>query len=597
MTIAGWITLGTIALAAYLIITDRLRPDLTALLVVLTLYLTRVIGVEEALSGFSQSAVITIMAVFILTAGLERTGATRWASQQVLRLAGNSERRLIGVLTITAAFLAAFMNTIASAAVLLPTSMAIARQLNIRPSRILMSISFGALMGGMTTLLTTANIIVSSTLQQAGIPSFQLLDFLPVGLPIVLVGTVYMIIWAPKLLPSRDVAGQIARMNRLRYELAQVYRLKQGTSEIEIQPGSGMAGHTLAEGGWGEDLGLTVLGVSHEGKLTWAPDRDTEIEEGDTILLEGAPSSEQLKDYGLSISEDTSLLDNIASEDTPLIEAVLAPRSEFDGRTLKEINFRERYGLQVISLWREGTLLEKNVGDVDLRMGDAMLLQGPREQVDSFKLDLNFIVLGEEQVTSPGPKALLSTLVLIGSLALAASQILPVAIATLLGAVMMLLLGCITMEQAYRSVDWRAIFLIAGMWPLSIALQNTGTAAYLAQEVFQGLVGIKPLVAAGGFLILASITSLVISGQTAAVIVAPVAIATAGAFGLDPRALAMATAIGCSIAFLSPLGHPANLLVMSPGGYTFKDYFTLGLPLTIITIIVALIGLQVVWDL
>jgi di/tricarboxylate transporter len=153
------------------------------------------------------------------------------------------------------------------------------------------------------------------------------------------------------------------------------------------------------------------------------------------------------------------------------------------------------------------------------------------------------------------------------------------------------------MEQAYRSVDWRAIFLIAGMWPLSIALQNTGTAAYLAEEVFQGLDGIAPILAAGGFLILASITSLVISGQTAAVIVAPIAIATAGAFGMDPRALAMATAIGCSIAFLSPLGHPANLLVMSPGGYTFKDYFTLGFPLTILTIIVALAGLQLVWNL
>ena len=406
-----------------------------------------------------------------------------------------------------------------------------------------------------------------------------------------------MIIWAPKILPSRDVAGQIARMKRLRYELAQVYRLRQGTSEIEIKPGSDMAGHTLAEGGWGEELGLTVLGVSHEGKLTWAPDRNTEIEEGDTILLEGAPSSEQLQEYGLAINEDTSLIENLASEDTPLIEAILAPRSEYDGRTLKEINFRERYGLQAISLWREGTLHEKNVGNVPLRMGDAMLLQGPREQVDSFKLDPNFIVLGEERVSSPGPKALLSAVVLAGSLALAAFQILPVAIATLLGAVMMLLLGCLTMEQAYRSVDWRAIFLIAGMWPLSIALQNTGTASFLAEEIFQGLNGMPPLLTAGGFLVLASITSLVISGQTAAVIVAPIAIAAAGAFGMDPRALAMATAIGCSIAFVSPLGHPANLLVMAPGGYTFKDYFTLGLPLTILTIIMALAGLYLVWNL
>jgi di/tricarboxylate transporter len=597
MTPEGWITLATIFVAAILLVTERLRPDLTALFVVLTLTISGVITTEQALSGFSQAAVITILSIFILTYGLERTGATRFASKQFLRLAGKSEKRLVAVLTITSAGLSVFMNTIAAAAVLLPITMGISRQLQIRPSRLLMPLAFGALLGGTTTLLTTANIIVSGTLSQAGLEPFGLFEFFPVGFPLVISGTLLMLWLAPKLLPARDTAGEIIRMNRLRKELAQAYNLQEGTCEVTIQSGSPLAGQTLSQAGWGQELGLTVLGISHQGRFHTAPDRDTEVLEGDVVLLEGNPSPEQLQRYGLALSSETDLLRNLASEEVPLIEVTLAPRSDLVGRTLREIRFRERYGLQAIALWREGQILQLDVADRRLRFGDAILLQGHRTQVELLRMESNFLILEEEAESRPGLPALLATGILFASLALIATRVLPVSIATLGGAALMVLTGCLTMDDAYRAVEWKAIFLIAGMLPLSIALESTGTADILAQGLYHLTGGLVPLVTATILLLLAIAISLFLGGQTAAIVVAPVAIAAAAPIGADPRGLAMAVAIGCSLAFISPLGHPANLLVMGPGGYKFRDYIRLGLPLTLLVVVVALAGLHWIWRL
>jgi di/tricarboxylate transporter len=597
MTPDGWITLTIIGGAALLLISGRLRPDLIAIMVVLALSLTGVVTPEEALSGFSRSAVITILSLFILTHGLERTGVTRWAGHQLLRMAGTSERRLIIVLMLTSASLAAFMNTIAATAVLLPTAMSIARQTQIRPSRLLIPLASGALLGGTTTLLTTANIIVSSTLSQEGLQPYSLFEFLPVGLPLVIGGTLLMSWLAPRALPARDVAGEIARMQRLRSELAEIYHLREGTCEVVVERGSPMADQTLSQGRWGQELGVTVLGISHEGRMQKAPDGDTEVQEGDILLLEGMPTPEQMNSHGLALTFEGDLISNLASEEVPLVEVTLAPRSELEGRTLREIRFRERYGFLVIALWRQGLVLQQDVAGIKLQFGDAMLLQGPRTKVELLQMDPNFLILEEETGDIFSPRALLAAGIMIVSLILAATNVLPISIATLAGAAAMLVVGCLTMDEAYRSVEWKAIFLIAGMLPLSIALERTGTAAQLAESLFQLTGGLTPVVTAGILLLIAIALSLLLSGQTAAVIVAPIAIAAATPIGVDPRALAMAVAIGCSLAFISPLGHPANLLVMGPGGYTFRDYLRLGTPLTLLSIVIALVALQWMWGL
>ncbi len=597
MTPAGWITIAIIAVAALLLVTERLRPDLVALLVLLALALSGVVTPEEAVSGFSRSAVVTILALFILTRGLEKTGVTRWVSLRLLALAGPSLPRLTAILMLTSAGLSVFMNTIAAAAVLLPITMSIARHSGHPPSRLLMPLAFGVLLGGTSTLLTTANIIVSASLAAHSVQPFGLFDFAPIGLPVALLGVLLGVALSPRLLPSRDVAGEVARMSRLRTELAQVYHLHEGTCEVAIEPGSRLAGETLDQAGWGHDLGLTVLAISHHGRLRLAPDRDARIQEGDVVLLEGAPTPEQMESYGLRFTSAPGLEQALLSHSVPMAEVTLAPRSALEGRTLRDIRFRDRHGLQVLAIWRQGLVIQHELGEIPLRFGDAMLVQGARDRLDLLRFAEDFLLLEEAGNGRPGRKGALAAGIMIACLALAAAGALPIAVATLGGAALMVVTGCLTMDDAYRAVEWRTVFLVAGMLPLGIALDRTGTSMRLGQSLVQAGGGFGALGTAAVLLLTTVALSTLLGGQTVAVILAPVAIAAARAIGADPRGMAMAVALGCSLGFLSPLTHPASMLVMGPGGYTTRDYFRLGAPLTALSILVTLAGLHWIWGL
>jgi di/tricarboxylate transporter len=480
--------------------------------------------------------------------------------------------------------------------VLLPSAVAIARATNRQPSRLLLPLAYGALLGGTATLLTTANILVSTTLTRAGLQPYGLFEFLPTGILIVAGGGLVMALIGPRLLPRRDMAGEVARMRRLQTELAQVYHLQEGTSTVTVRAGSALAGQSLRAGAWGHALGLTVLGIAHHGRLTLAPDGNTVIQEGDTVLVEGVPTPAQLEENGLKLNALGEEL-RLTSEDILLVEVILAPRSQFEGRTLKEIHFREKYGLQVLAIWRQGLVVQQTVADVPLRFGDAMLMQGSREKLEVLRSDPNLIILEEQGSRRIGRKGYLAAGIVVLALTLAATGTLPIALATLAGAALVILAGCIRMDEAYRAIDWRTIFLIACMIPLGVAMLETGAASYLAVQV-QGLAGgLGPHTTAAVLLALTIGLSLFLGGQTTAVVMAPIAIASAPLLNADPRALGMAVAIGCSLVFLSPIGHPANLLVMGPGGYRPRDYLRIGLPLTLTTFVLAVVGLHWIWGL
>jgi di/tricarboxylate transporter len=593
---AGWITLALVALAAVLLVTERLRPDLTALLILIILSLTGILTPDQAFSGFSQSAVIIILSVYILTFALQHTGVTHWVGLRLVRSVGAHETRLALTLMLTAGLLSIFMNSIAAAAVLLPSAVTIARHTNIPPSRLLLPLAYGALLGGTVTLLTTANILVSTTLVKAGFQPYTLFTFIPTGLLIVAGGTVVVGLLGPRLLPRRDLAGEVARMRRLQTELVQVYHLREGTSLLTIQPGSALAGQTLGEGAWGRALGLTVLGIAHHGHLFLAPDRNTEVREGDTVLVEGTPNQEDLENYGLSVSGPGEELP-LTSDDVVLLEVILAPRSEFEGRTLKDIRFREKYGFQALGIWRQGVVLQQTAADTPLRFGDALLMQGSREGVDVVRSDRNLIILEEQGSRSVGRKGYLAVGIMAASLIVAASGLLPIALSLLAGAALVILFGCINMDEAYRAIEWRTIFLIACMIPLGVAMLETGAASYLATSVESIAGGLGTLATAAILLALTIGLSLFLGGQTTAVVVAPIAIEAATLLHADPRAMGIAVATGCSLVFLSPLGHPASLLVMSPGGYRPRDYLRLGAPVTAVTFLLALAGLHWIWGL
>jgi di/tricarboxylate transporter len=591
--------LAIVLCASLLMVTTRLRPDLVALLTLVALGLSGLVTPAEAFAGFSGSAVITILSIFMISEGLQQTGVTRILGSALLRLSGGGEARAVLVTLLAAAMLSLFMNNIAAAGVLLPAVISLSRQSRIPPSRLLMPLAFGTILGGMATLLTTANIIVSGALRDAGLTAFGLLDFLPVGLPIVLFGTAYMVLFGRRLLPSQNPAGQAARAIRLRAELTSLYGIEQNLCELQVLPGSAMAGLSLRQGDWGRHLGLSVVGLARDGHVQVAPSREETVQVGDILLAQGSPDARTLEDHGLRLLQEPAFPREVTDEEVVLGEVVLSPHTRVAGRTLRQLHFREKYGLNVLALWRLGQPIRTGLADLPLHPGDALLLQGAATRLRYLREERDFILLEEDQDAVLRPrKARLAAAIGLLTLGVAAIGWLPVSVMTLTGAVLMLLTGCLSMDDAYRSVEWKSVFLIAGMWPLGTAIASTGLASQVANGLLHLASGAGPLAMAGMLLLLATVLNQLIAGQAAVpIVLAPIGLALAQASGADARGLAMAVALGSSLAFLTPLGHPVNTLVMGSGGYTYRDYLRVGGPLTLVVLLVCLLGLHLFWNL
>jgi di/tricarboxylate transporter len=592
--------LAVVLLAAILLIATRIRADLVALLTLVALALSGIVSPTDAFAGFSSSAVITILAIFVISEGLRQTGVTRAMGRQLLQLSGGQGGpRAVLVITLAAALLSLFMNNIAAAGVLLPAVISLSRQGRVYPSKLLMPLAFGTILGGMATLLTTSNIIVSGTLRQQGIEPFTLFDFLPVGIPVVAAGAAYLVLFGHRLLPERYPAGQAARAVRLRAELQDLYGIEKSLCRIEVLSGSAMAGLTLQEGGWGQKLGLSVLSLVRAHHLTVAPGREEVVREGDVIVAQGTPNLGLLRDYGLRVVSDVSVPARVADAANPLGEVVLSPHSRVAGKSLRQLHFREKYGLNVVALWRRGQPVLEGIPDVPLQAGDALLLQGPMARMHYVSEERDFVLLEEDPDAVARPrKAVLAATISLAALTAAATGRIPVAVAALAGGALLLLTGCLSMDDGYRAIEWKAIFLIAGMWPLGAAITSTGLADVVANGLVRAAPGLGLLGITALLMVVATILNQVIAGQAAVpILLAPIGMSLAHALGADPRSIAMAVALGSSLGFLTPVGHPVNTLVMGPGGYSYRDYLRVGGPLTLLVLAVCLIGLHFVWHL
>jgi len=596
MTLSIAFVLGLILVFSLLLIFDKLRPDVAAMLLLVILGLTGLVSAQELFSGFSRSAVMTILALFIITRGLERTGATRYLGRELGRFSAGRETRAIVVVMIAASALSLVMNTIAAAAVLLPGVIGLTYQHeHLRPSKLLMPLSFAALLGGMATLYTTANILVSGVLTEQGLRPYAVFDFLPVGLPMALTGIVFMATLGQRWLPEAGIGSQ-AGPRRVRVNLSETYGLVATVQAVYVKPGSSMAGLSLAEGGWGQHLGLNVVGLSRGGKVTLAPPHNEEVLEGDVILFTGNIDESEAKHYGLILTEDPTWKGQLVSDAVGLVEVVLAPRSRLAGSTLSEISFRDKYDLSILAIWREGHIIREGLADVPLHFGDTLLLQGRRSKINLLHREADFLVLEEDTSPIETPvKAAIAIFLTTAAVVLPALNVLPIAEAAFAAASLMVVSNCVSMDDAYSAIEWKVVFLIAGMLPLGTAMTNTGTAVFLGRGLVTILGGLGPLAVAGGLFTLTTLLTQVMSGQATAVILAPIAIAAAQQVGADPRGMALAVALGCSMAFLTPFGHATNLLVMGPGGYTIKDYARVGLPLTLVLAVVFLVALPLVW--
>ncbi len=592
------ITLIVFITAVILFATNRVRADLVAIMVMVALGLTGVVQSGDAFSGFSSSAVMTILGISMISVALQLTGATNSLGKIIHRVGGSNEKLLVLLVTLFAALVSLFMNNIAAVGVLLPAVMSLSRRSKVSPSRLLMPLAYGTILGGMATLLTTSNIIVSGALRDAGLPFFGMLDYFPIGGPVMIVGILYLAFVGIRLLPLKTSANNMEDKREFTEKLSDMYQVRKNLVRIEILPESTMAERSIEDGHWHNRVHVNILAVIRGKESYFSPDPCLVLKAGDILLARGKVLEVDSKQLNLRVSPVDFTDFKVTDEAHPLAEIIISPHSRFIGKSIKELDFRERYMLNVVGIWRSGKPIEDEYADLSLHFGDALLVQGPSIQIQNLKKSEDLVVLEEDPDAVLLPrKGLMTIIITLITLTIAALGILPVALVVLGGAVLLILTGSVGLNDAFRSIEWKAIFLIAGLWPLSIALQQTGLADMAVSSVL-GLMGNAPPISlVAVFLLVSMLLTLLMSGQVTAIVMIPLALVTAQGTGIDARPFAMAVAMGCSLAFISPLGHPVNIMVMNPGGYTFKDYLKVGLPLTVAAFLIIIFGIKLFWGL
>jgi len=591
MTIDNILMFVMMGAALLLFISEKIRADLVALMVLVSLTLTGLITPEEAFSGFSSPAVITVWAVFIISGGLTRSGVADVIARFILRLVGHNQVRLIVLIMVTVGIMSAFMNNIGAVAILLPAVVSVAREMKISPAKLLIPLAWASLMGGNITLIgTPPNILASSILSKyPEIPNFEFFDFAPMGLVVLTTGIIYMLLVGRHLLPARtEGAG-----------LSQDYPIREYLSEVQVQMDSPVLGKMVREVDWGD---LNVLHIdSLEGEIL-NPRSDHPLESGDRILVEASAESLLVAAQFLGLApipKGEKGFPRIPDGSLKLAEVVLSPKSKLRGKNLADIDFRARFGLSVLAIRHEGTTLFERLVDIPLQFGDSLLVEGSTDRLAALRLDPDFLMLDTNPPLEPRRthKAPLTIVILLGGLVMVTTGWLPVPVALLIGAILMVLSGALSMEEAYQSIEWKSVFLIAGMLPLGIAMEKTGTAQLMADWIVELIGGWGALAVLVGIYVMTGLLTEVMSNAAATVLVTPIAIDAALRLGADPRSFVIGVVLAASTSFLMPIGHQVNVIIFGPGGYKFSDYTRVGVFLNVVLLLVVILTLPLVWPL
>lgn len=575
-----------LAITVALFMSERLRLDVVALLALLALLLTGILTPAEGLAGFSNSAVIVIAALFVVGQAMFRTGLAERFGNALARVAGAGRARLTAVLMLGTGLLSAFVSTTGTVALMLPVAASLARGARISPSLLLMPLSVAALLGGLLTLIATPpNIIVSEALAGAGVEPFRLFDFTPIGLVLLAAGIAVLVPFAGRLLPARapvdrpagsDPVATVAGAELVKgYEIGEIAR-------VRVHGDSPLVGRSVVDAALKQRYGVTVVAVRRRqargGRMTRLPrTSQVSLHGGDELELHGdAEAVERLcREQGLEVTGRRG------TPDAVLAEVLLTPRSRLIGRTLADLRFRSRYGVNVLSLRRRAQAVEGDIATLPLEFADTLLVSGSPERIDLLRGETgDFVVVAQtKELVGRGPMSrheVATLAVLVGMLLLLAFDVVPSVVAVLLAAMALVLTGSVDMEGAYRAISWQSVVLIGAMLPMATALEKTGgieTVISLLRPFAAG----GPLALLVGVFLLTAALGMFISNTATAVLVAPVALGAALELGVSPRPLLMTVAIAASTSFATPVATPANLLVIGPGDYRFGDFLRVGL--------------------
>ncbi|HEV2883319.1 MAG TPA: SLC13 family permease [Pyrinomonadaceae bacterium] len=594
MTTQIAIVLTLLFVALVLFATERIPIDIVSLILVLLLVLTGTLSAGEAFAGFGNDIVITISGLFVLTGGLAKTGVIDGVGRRLQGIAGKSEFRMAAMVMVVAALCAAFMKNTTTTAIFLPVVLGIAVRKNIHPSKLLMPLAFGAILGGTCTLIgTSTNLAVSGALPRYGLQPFSMFELTAVGVTIVATGMLYMLLVGLRLLPRRASTDS----------LTEQYHVRQYMSEVLVLEGSRLIGKRLSEAPVSDELDLTVVGILRGAKrYRIAPNPDEEIKEGDLLLVQGRVDDilRVKGEAGIEIKADFELSDTVLESkdtDVELFEAMIPRGSDFNGQNLKRLKFQQRYQLIVLAINRHGINLLSKMSKVRLHFGDVLLLQGRREHVEQLAADSQLLLLEQVSDRQARPEKKYWALLAFGLfLALSITHVVPISIAALCGVLILLASRAVRAREIYEMIEWRLIVLIACMISFGLAMEGTHADQYLADLIVRATGHFGPVAVLSGFFIMTVVLTQPMSNQAAALVMLPIAVKTALLLGLNPRAFAVTVTYAASCSFLTPL-EPACVLIYTPGRYRFLDFVKVGSILTLAVFGIVIWLVPIFWPL
>lgn len=579
--------------ALALFVTEKIAVEMVAMLVMTVLLVSGVLSIEEGLSGLSNQATVTVAAMFILSAGLYRTGALNFVGEWMSRVGRRNFWLAAILMIVTVGVASAFMNNTATVAIFIPIALAVARDTGHSPSRLLMPLSFAGMFGGICTLIgSSTNILVSTIAEQHGQAPLGMFEFSKVGLILAAVGVVYMLTIGIRLIPDRRDEADLTSSFEMADYLTEIVVLPTSTSVDKAFPDSPLV----------RDYGVTILEVFRDGNRVPVPSARTIIQANDVLKVRcDLDTIHKLqKDDDIVLRPHLKWQDSdLVSDTAVLVEAIVAPNSLLVGRTIEEIRFRNMFAANVLALRHGEEVVRTPIPKTRLRGGDTLLIEVRRDHIDKLRDLRNFVIVNEVEQKVFKKRLIIPAVAIIASVVgFAAMGVVPIVVSALAGAVLMVLSGCLTLAEAYNSIEWKVIFLLAGILPLGLALEKTG-AAVLLSNLLVNVVGEwgGPIAVLSALYLCTSVMTEVMSNNATAVVLAPIAIVAAEALGSDPRPFLFAVTFAASASFMTPVGYQTNTMVYGPGRYRFADFIRVGLPLNVLFWIFATILIPIFWPL